>query len=257
MRLYLLQLGLVPTDFGDVPLPGYLIQTDQDMNVLIDTGYPRSIRGRQEQAATQLLEAFPDDEVTAFNATVVIRGVRDDAEDLIVNRLAVLGLGPQDINYLVCTHFDMDHAGNHDLFPNAELVVQRRHYEVAHQHPRFRFFDIPWDTPDLRYRFVDGDTQLLPGIELIESSGHVPGHQSILVRLPEIGPVLLAADAIVARDRLEPEVPPILQDMDHAVARASTRKLIAITEREGVKLIVFGHDAEQWQTLKKSPEFYE
>lgn len=256
MRLYLLQLGLVPTSFGDIALPGYLIQTDDGTNVLIDTGYPRTIRGRQEQAADQLLEAFPDDEITAFNANVVIRGVRDDPEDLVINRLAVLGLGPQDINYLICTHFDMDHAGNHDLFPNAELVVQRHHYEVAPQHPRFRFFDMPWNTPGLRYRFVDGDTTLLPGIELIESSGHVPGHQSVLVRLHETGPVLLAADAIVGRDRLDPEPPPILQDMDHERAQASIHKLMAIATREGVALIVFGHDAEQWSTLKKSPEFY-
>ena len=92
MRLYLLQLGLLPT-FGDVALPGYLIQTDDGTNVLIDTGYPRAILGAQEQAATRLLEAFPQDEITAFNATVV-RGLRNEAEDLVTNRLAVLGLAP-------------------------------------------------------------------------------------------------------------------------------------------------------------------
>ncbi|GAC1533605.1 MAG: N-acyl homoserine lactonase family protein [Herpetosiphon sp.] len=254
MRLYLLQLGLWPT-FGDTAVPGYLIQTDDGTNVLIDTGYPRAIRGRQEQAATQLLAAFPDDESAAF-AAPVMRGLRDDAEDLVVNRLAVLGLAPLDIDYLICTHFDWDHAGNHDLFPQAECVVQRRHYEVAHVHPRFKFFDLPWDTPGLRYRLIDGDTELLPGITLIESGGHVPGHQSVLVRLPETGPVLLAVDAIAGRDHLNPEVPDRLVDMDHAAARASRRKLTSIAAREGVELIVFGHDAVQWRTLRKSPAFY-
>ena len=254
MRLYVLQLGLLPA-FGNTPLPGYLIRTDDGTNVLVDTGYPRGVRGRQEQAAADLLAAHPDDPVTAFTAEVV-RNLRDDAEDLVVNRLAALGLAPRDIDYLVCTHFDLDHAGNHDLFTDAELVVQRRHYEAARQHPRFRLCGAPWEAPGLRYRFLDGDTQLLPGIELIETGGHVPGHQSVLVRLPETGPVLLAIDAITGPEHLAPDAPDMLQDMDPEAKRASVRKLRAIAAREGVALIVFGHDPEQWRSLRKSPEFY-
>lgn len=44
--------------------------------------------------------------------------------------------------------------------------------------------------------------------------------------------------------------------MDHAEARASRTKLLTLAEREGVKRIVFGHDAAQWPTLRQSPEFY-
>ncbi|QZO05130.1 MBL fold metallo-hydrolase [Agrobacterium vitis] len=40
MRLYLLHLGLMQP--GDVPVPGYLIQTPEGINILIDTGWPRS-----------------------------------------------------------------------------------------------------------------------------------------------------------------------------------------------------------------------
>ena len=254
MRLYLLQLGLLPS-FGDVAIPGYLIQTDDGVNVLIDTGYPRGILDAQEQAAERLTAAFPQDEIIAFNAKV-IRGVRNAPEDLVANRLAELGLTPDDIDYLVCTHFDIDHAGNHDLFPNTEFVVQRGHYLAAHNHPRFCFFDIPWSASGLCYRLVEGESELLPGIELIETSGHVPGHQSVLVRLRETGPVLLAADAITGRTQLEPHARTILQDMNTNEKRASVRKLNTLVEREGVQLIVFGHDPEQWRTLKKSPEFY-
>ena len=254
MRLYLLQLGLLPA-FADIPLPGYLIQTDDGRNVLIDTGFPRSVRGRQEQATAELLAAHPDDSVTAFTATVM-GNLRDAEQDLVVNRLAALGLAPRDIDYLVCTHFDLDHAGNHDLFAGAELVVQRRHYDAARQHPRFRILGAAWEAPGLRYRFLDGDAHLLPGIELIETGGHVPGHQSVLVRLPETGPVLLAVDAITSPEHLAPDAQDMLQDMDPVAKRASVGKLRAIAAREGVQLIVFGHDAEQWRGLRKSPEFY-
>jgi N-acyl homoserine lactone hydrolase len=255
MRLYLLQLGLLPA-FGNIALPGYLIQTGDGKNVLIDSGPPRSVRGRQDQAADELLASFPDDRATVFNTTVV-RNIRNDEEDLVTNRLAAIGLAPRDIDYVICTHFDLDHAGNLDLFTDAELVVQRHHYDIARQFPRFHFFGDPWDTPGLRYRFVDGDTTLLPGIELIEASGHVPGLQAVLVRLPKTGPVLLAIDAITGPAHLQPDAPEILQDMDTATKRASVRKLRAIAARDGVQLIVFGHDPEQWHSLKLSPACYE
>ena len=97
----------------------------------------------------------------------------------------------------------------------------------------------------MRYRLVDGDIELLPGIDLIETSGHVPGHQSVLVRLPRTGPVLLAVDAIKNASQLDPETRSVNQyDMDEADTRASTRKLVELAKRERVELIVFGHDAD-------------
>ena len=84
----------------------------------------------------------------------------------------------------------------------------------------------------------------------------MPGHQSVLVRLPETGPVLLAGDAISGRGRLDLQEPDALSHMDQEGARASVRKLTALAEREGVQLLVFSHDAEQWRTLRKSPDFY-
>ena len=37
----------------------------------------------------------------------------------------------------------------------------------------------------------------------------------------------------------------------------STQKLLDVANREDVKLVVFGHDGEAWETLKRAPEFYE
>jgi N-acyl homoserine lactone hydrolase len=45
-------------------------------------------------------------------------------------------------------------------------------------------------------------------------------------------------------------------DMDLETLQASTRKLLALAQREQVALTIFGHDGDQWQTLKKAPEFY-
>jgi N-acyl homoserine lactone hydrolase len=98
---------------------------------------------------------------------------------------------------------------------------------------------------------------LLPGIELIETTGHKPGHQSVLVRLPETGPVLLAIDAIPRMDQRDADTRIIgPADMDEANTRASTRKLMDLAAREGVTLIIHGHDPEQWKTLKLAPDYY-
>jgi SWIM zinc finger len=44
---------------------------------------------------------------------------------------------------------------------------------------------------------------------------------------------------------------------DISDSRASTQKLLDLVEREHVGLVIFGHDGQQWQTLKKAPGYYE
>jgi len=92
---------------------------------------------------------------------------------------------------------------------------------------------------------------------LIETSGHVLGHQSVLVRLPHTGPVLLAVDAVMMKRLFTPERSAWPNDEDEDQLRASTQKLLEIVERERVSLVVFGHDGEQWRSLKKPPDFYD
>jgi N-acyl homoserine lactone hydrolase len=184
---------------------------------------------------------------------------RVDEENYVVNALAALGVQPQDIAYLVATHFDFDHVGALDAFPQAEVVVQEGQLEAARAgDPRFAPTRTQWDRPGIRLRTIDGDTQLLPGIELIASPGHVPGHQSVLARLPETGPVLLTIDAMPrALGEYTPETRPTSPaDADEHDTRASMSKLLDLAEREGVALTIYGHDPAQWLTLKHAPDYY-
>jgi N-acyl homoserine lactone hydrolase len=236
-KLYLFQLSnfsrpMAQGQTMEMVLPCYLVDTSDGRHILIDSGI---------DAATRPPSAPP-----AQNETNVIE------------QLATLGLKPQDIDTVVCTHFDVDHAGYHDAFSNAEFVVQRAHYELARSgHPRFAAARPHWDHPALRYRLIEGDTELVRGLNLIETSGHTTGHQSVLVRLPRTGPVLLAIDAVMMQRLFTPDRKAWPHDENEVELRASTRKLLDIAERENVSLVVFGHDGLQWQTLKKSPEFYD
>ncbi|GCE07340.1 N-acyl homoserine lactone hydrolase [Dictyobacter aurantiacus] len=179
-------------------------------------------------------------------------------EKNVLAHLADLGLSPNDINVLICTHFDVDHAGYHDAFTRAELIVQRSHYELARGgYPRFAPARAHWDHPDLRYRLVDGDTELAPGLTLLETSGHTTGHQSVLLRLPHTGPVLLTIDAVLMQSAFTPDRPAWPMDENEEQVRASTRKLLHVAEQEHASLVIFGHDGAQWKTLKTAPAYYD
>lgn len=238
MRLYLMNFGVMQP--GNVPVPGYLIAMDDGTNILVDTGFPRS---------------FVDAPKNPPGLTIEMT-----LEDSIVARLASIELEPSDVNYLICSHLDDDHSGNHDLFTNAELIIQREHYDLAKGgHPRFSANRASWDHPSLNYRVIEGDLELVPGVELLETSGHVPGHQSVLLHLSETGPVLLAIDAVMHRSMADASSRQIfVTDMDDEQRiRASTQKIADVAEREHASLVVYGHDADQWASLRHTPAFYE
>jgi N-acyl homoserine lactone hydrolase len=227
-RLYLMQVGRMP-EYG-IPIVCYLVQTGDGQNILIDSGLP---------------EIMPEGE-TDF----------ENGQDVIA-QLAGLGLHPEDIHTVISTHYDIDHAGRHGAFTQARYVVQRAHHEDAASNPRFAANRPQWDQPRERIRLVEGDTELLPGLELLETSGHVPGHQSVLVRLPHTGAILLPIDAVPFGKDFTRDAPEDGSNPDAAAIRASTGKLLDRVEREQIGLVIFGHDQEQWATLKTAPEFYE
>lgn len=225
-RLYLMQVGSMP-DY-DIPIVCYLVQTTDGRSILIDTGLP---------------EHLPEDAADFRNGQDVVQ------------QLARIGLTPPDIDTVISTHYDIDHAGRHAAFPNARYVVQRAHHEDAATNPRFAPLRDQWDQPTGRLDLVDGDTTLLPGLDLIETSGHVTGHQSVLLHLPQIGPVLLTVDAVPFAAGFTPDPPQgSLPDGDRALP--GLHKLLAITGREQVQLVIFGHDQAQWATLKQLPGHY-
>jgi N-acyl homoserine lactone hydrolase len=85
----------------------------------------------------------------------------------------------------------------------------------------------------------------------------VPGHQSVLVRLPKTGAILLTIDAVQFGAGFTRDEPDDASNPNGEAGRASTIKLLDLVEREHIGLVIFGHDQEQWETLKKAPEFYE
>lgn len=227
-RLYLMHVGSMPQ--YQIPIVCYLVQTEDGRNILIDSGLP---------------EVLPEEASNFVNGHDVIQ------------QLASIGIEPDDIDTVISSHYDLDHAGRHAAFTKAQYVVQRAHHLDAMSNPRFAVIRPQWDQSLNRILLVDGDTELLPGLELIETSGHVPGHQSVLVRLPETGAVLLTIDAVPFAEGLTRDQE--RQDdgqTDAEASRASTLKLLDLAEGEKRVLVIFGHDTAQWAELNKLPEYY-
>ena len=252
MRLYILHLGDCYVDKGGVltpgldvgtwwtiPIVGYLIQTDDGKNILVDTGMDK---------------VHIEDPEATFRGTAFgeVLKVQMTANDYVVNQLARLGLQPEDIDQLVATHFHFDHAGNTRDFTASEIVVQRDCYNDIMRddapYPRATF-----DIPNLKWHIVDGDVEIAPGVTLLKTPGHVPGHMSVLVDLPEAGKMVIGIDTIYVQDNLDKDNWGAYSDP--IAARASAKKLQEIAQREGAMLL-YGHDPYQWETLKKAPEYY-
>lgn len=252
MKLYLLGLGHCDADKGMVltpgndvgvrvliPIVGYLIETDDGKNILVDSGMHR--KHIEDPEAT-----FRGHEFGKY-ITPIMR-----PEDDIVAVLNRIGLKPSDIDVLVSTHFHFDHAGNHADFASSRIVTQRECYEYAKANPAAFPVDI-WDLPQLKYEMIDGDYELAPGVNLIESSGHVPGHMSVVVRLPKTGTVVLAIDAIYTKENLANDIWD--GQVDPIRGRASGHKLAELAQREN-GLLITGHDPVAWSELRHAPDYY-
>ncbi len=213
----------------------YVVETS-DAVILFDTGVsPRAVPGLLR---TDPLARFGD-------------------EDLLVHRLDGLGLEPRHVNLVVLSHLHFDHAGGAFLFRDAELVVQRDEYATAHHPPAFFagfYYRKNFDLPDHRWRLLDGDDELVPGVTVLRSEGHTPGHQSLLVELPETGPVVLAGDACYWQRSIDEEIPPGVV-FDPLRAMHSIKRLKTIARLTGGRVFP-SHDPAFWAEAIKAPEAY-
>src|SRR5437588_8244310 len=77
------------------------------------------------------------------------------------------------------------------------------------------------------------------------------------VLLPKTGAIVLPIDAVPFGEGFTRDEQDDGSNPDAEAIRASTMKLLDLVEREHIGLVIFGHDKEQWEGLKKLPEYYE
>ena len=109
-------------------------------------------------------------------------------------------------------------------------------------------FDLP-----LEYQLVDGEHDIFGDAQvvLLPTYGHTPGHQSVLVRDGQGAQLVLAADACYTRENMDRDMLPNVL-WDPAEMSRSLARLRDLRDRGGAT-VVYGHDAAQWQALRRPP----
>jgi glyoxylase-like metal-dependent hydrolase (beta-lactamase superfamily II) len=103
---------------------------------------------------------------------------------------------PEDIDLVINTHLHFDHAGGNTsiaedgsvrpAFPKARYVVQHGEFEdAAHANERtrasYRRDNILPVAHFNQWEFIHGDTELVPGVKAVVTSGHTRWHQSVKI----------------------------------------------------------------------------
>jgi N-acyl homoserine lactone hydrolase len=174
----------------------------------------------------------------------------DDVRDLrflrtpITEALAGIGVMPGEVDLVINCHLHVDHAGGNVDFRGSPILVQPAELEAARGPDYTVAEDIDLDGG--HYQEIEGEHEPLPGVRVIPTPGHSPGHQAVSIET-DAGRLLLAgqtfrqasdfARAVTALrlDREGYDEPPPYPDW-----------LPRLLELDPYR-VVFGHDHAIWQ----------
>ena len=243
MRVYALTCGWLTMSMGSllkgeagklrIPVPAYLVAHPRG-TLLFDTGLHPDTATDPEGRMRHLAPYFD----VHFEPNEHVAAVDVDAArvDLLVN-----------------SHLHFDHAGGNALVPNADLVVQQREWDAAHDADLVAangYLDHDFDCGH-RLRLVDGEHDVFGDgrVRCVPTFGHTPGHQSLHLRT-DGGDLFLCGDACYLRRTLEDlHLPAIVHDAD--AMRASLMKIRAL-QAAGTR-IFYGHDPDFWASVPQAP----
>jgi N-acyl homoserine lactone hydrolase len=199
-----------------------------------------------DTGVTDAIAAMPDGQAPADPRAIYWRRPKT-----LASQLEALGVKPAEIKYLAISHTHPDHIGNVELFPQAMLLVQKAEYEWPNPLGVGRF------KPEHPVTKLEGDYDVFGdgSVTIIATPGHTPGHQSLLVKLPKTGAVVLSGDAVHFKDNWDNRrVPSINTDKDKTLV--SMQRIADVLAKEKAQLWI-NHDKAQSDSLKKSPDFYD
>jgi N-acyl homoserine lactone hydrolase len=225
----------------DLPVSSALIRHKQG-NVLFDTGCHPSV--------------VTDAEGRWGSLAKVMRPVMG-ADQTLLPSLACTGLGPDDIDIVVNSHFHPDHCGCNQFFRKATIFAHVKEIEAAKAPgaDAAGYLKSDWDYGQ-PIEPVNGDKDLFgdASLMLVPLPGHTPGTMGALVSLDRDGQFLLASDAVSLRQNLDADAPP--RNTWNVEQQVKTFAEIRRIEKSGATVIC-GHDDAQWQSLRKGGDGYE
>jgi glyoxylase-like metal-dependent hydrolase (beta-lactamase superfamily II) len=170
------------------------------------------------------------------------------------SQLDVIGYGPSSITYLAISHGHWDHTGNVRDYLASTWLAQKLERDAMFGNANASNASDYAGLKDATTRVVEGDHDVFGDgtVMLVFTPGHTAGHQSLLVRLPKTGPVILSGDLYHFVEELT--ATPTGRNAEQIAA--SKAKIKDLMTKTGAQLWI-QHDMAQYARLKKAPEFYD
>src|ERR1700677_2243682 len=196
-------------------------------------------------------------------------------EQTTLGQLRQLGLKPQDINYVINSHYHFDHCGGNKHFTAACTVCHAKELEACacpqpFAHLRYSHLSfapeiasrggkaIPPDpaldiyTPT--FQTLQGDQEIAKGLWLFETPGHTAGHYSMMVELANRRPMLFTADACYSKKNMDMMCISSF-NLDPTASLNSMKRLKALAEKHDAELF-YSNDLESSKGYKTGARFY-
>jgi N-acyl homoserine lactone hydrolase len=175
----------------------------------------------------------------------------------IVDQLAKLQIKPEQVTYVGISHYHGDHTGQVASFPKATLLIGAREWDAI---------TAPKPAEGVNYKpfegWIKGENKVEPqnldkdvfgdgSVIILRTPGHTPGHQSLMVKLPQMGNVIISGDAMHFRENYEKDgVPAFNYDRAQTLASMDRLRKLAATFKA---TIIIQHDARDVEKLPAFP----